>query len=147
MAIRLLLAAALLLALAGCGGEGSAKDEVRLLAPVGIVDDVTRFERRTGCRVELRVYDEDEDVAAIARRRDADVIAGPVPPGGTPDDSVELVRITLEDGLEITVPKELGSAFEGTARPAGLRSTAWEIRTEGENQDCAERWVDYATSE
>jgi hypothetical protein len=147
MAIRLLLAAALLLPLAGCGGEGSSNDEVRLLAPVGIVDDVTRFERRTGCRVELRVYDEDEDVAAIARRRDADVIAGPVPPGGTPDDSVELVRITLEDGLEITVPKELGSAFEGTARPAGRRSTAWEIRTEGENQDCAERWVDYATSE
>jgi hypothetical protein len=147
MAIRLLLAAALLLGLAGCGGEGSSNDEVRLLAPVGIVDDVTRFERRTGCRVELRVYDEDEDVAAIARRRDTDVIAGPVPPGGTPDDSVELVRITLEDGLEITVPKELGSAFEGTARPAGRRSTAWEIRTEGENQDCAERWVDYATSE
>lgn len=147
MVIRLLLAAALLLVLAGCGGEQDTRSEVSLLAPVGVAGDVTRFERETGCRVDLRVYDEGEDLAAIARRRDVDVIAGPVPPGGSPHDSVELVRITLDGGIEITVPKELASAFNGAARPAGRRSTAWQIRTEGENQDCAERWVDYATSQ
>jgi hypothetical protein len=147
MAIRLVLAAALLLVLAGCGEEQDARSEVRLLAPAGIVEDVTRFERQTGCRVELRVYDEGEDVTAIARRRDTDVIAGPVPPGGVAHDSVELVRITLEGGIELTVPKDVASAFDGAARPAGRRSTAWRIRPEGENQECAERWVDYATSE
>jgi hypothetical protein len=146
MAVRLHLAAALLFVLAGCGGEQEARREVRLLAPAGIVEDVSRFERETGCRVDLRVYDKGENVAAIARRRDADVIAAPVPPGGVVHDSVELVRITLEAGLEITVPKPLASAFDGAVRPAGRRRTAWTIRQDGDNPDCARRWLDYATS-
>jgi hypothetical protein len=32
-------------------------------------------------------------------------------------------------------------------RPACRRSTAWVIREDGDNRDCAERWVDYATSQ
>src|SRR5512132_2366162 len=139
------LVAAALLALAGCGGSGDRR-EVRLLAPAGLVGDVTPFERETGCRVDLRVY-EGEDLDAIARRRDVDVIAGPVPPGERTDDSVELVRVTLPSGIEITVPKKLASAFHGTVRPAGRRTTAWVIREDGDNPDCAERWLDYATSQ
>jgi hypothetical protein len=146
MAVRLHLAAAPLLLLAACGGEKETRREVRLLAPAGIVEDVPRFERTTGCRVDLRVYDEDEDVDAIARRRNADVVAGPVPPGGTPHVSQELVRITLERGIEITVPKRLASAFDGEVRPAGRRSLAWTIREEGDNDACARRWLDHATS-
>jgi hypothetical protein len=140
------LVAAALLALAGCGGSGDRR-EVRLLAPAGLVGDVTPFERETGCRVDLRVYDEGEDVDAIARRRDVDVIAGPVRPGKRADDSVQLVRVTLPSGIEITVPKKLASAFHGTVRPAGRRTTAWVIREDGDNSDCAERWLDYATSQ
>jgi hypothetical protein len=140
------LVAAALLALAGCGGSGDRR-EVRLLAPAGLVGDVTPFERETGCRVDLRVYDEGEDLDAIARRRDVDVIAGPVPPGERADDSVELVRVTLPSGIEITLPKTLASAFHGTVRPAGRRTTAWMIRDEGDNQVCAKRWLDYATSQ
>jgi hypothetical protein len=140
------LVAAALLTLAGCGG-GEHQREVRLLAPAGLVGDVAQFERETGCRVDLRVYDEGEDLDAIARRRDVDVIATPVPPGESADDSVELVRITLPSGIEITVPKTLASAFQGTVRPAGRRSTVWVIREDGDNRDCAERWVDYATSQ
>ena len=108
---------------------------------------MTPFERETGCRVDLRVYDEGEDLDAIARRRDVDVIAEPVPPGERADDSVELVRVTLRSGIEITVPKKLASAFHGTVRPAGRRTTAWVIREDGDNPDCAERWLDYATSQ
>ena len=140
------LVAAALLALPGCGGSGDRR-EVRLLAPAGLVGDVTPFERETGCRVDLRVYDEGEDLDAIARRRDVDVIAEPVPPGGRADDSVELVRVRLRSGIEITVPKKLASAFRGTVRPAGRRTTAWVIREDGDNPDCAERWLDYATSQ
>ena len=147
MAVRLHLAAVLLLAVTACGGGGEAEREVRLLAPAGIVEDTTGFERETGCRVDLRIYDDGEDVDAIARRRDADAVAGPVLPGRTPDVSVELVRITLEGGLELTIPRELASAFDGLVRPAGRRSIAWMIRREGDNDACARRWLDYATSE
>jgi hypothetical protein len=147
MAIRLVLAAALALALAGCGGDSTTRREVRLLAPAGVVDDVAPFERRTGCRVDLRVYDEGEKIDAIARRRNADVVAGPVPPGQVAHDTVELVRIELDDGLEVTIPKALASAFEGTPHAAGRRATRWVIREDGVNEDCAERWLDYATSQ
>lgn len=140
------LAAAALLALAGCGGSEN-RLEVRLLAPAGLVGDVTPFERETGCRVDLRVYDEGEDLDAIARRRDVDVLAEPVPPGERADDSVELVRIALTSGIEITVPKTLASAFHGTVRPAGRRTTAWVIREDGDNRECAKRWLDYARSQ
>jgi hypothetical protein len=140
------LVAAALLALAGCGGSEDRR-EVRLLAPAGLVGDVTPFERETGCRVDLRVYDEGEDLDAIARRRDVDIIAEPVQRGERADDSVELVRVTLPSGIEITVPKKLASAFHGTVQPAGRRTTRWVIREEGDNPDCAERWLDYATSQ
>jgi hypothetical protein len=147
MAARLHLAAALLFALAGCGGDEGAPRELRLLAPAGIVEETTRFERESGCRVNLRIYDDGEDVDAIARRRDADVVAGPVPPGDKPHVSVELVRITLEGGLELTIPRELASAFDGRVRPAGRRSIVWRIREEGENDACSRLWLDYATSQ
>jgi hypothetical protein len=147
MAARVHLAAALLLAVTACGGDQEPRREVRLLAPAGIVGNAARFEEETGCRVDLRVHDEDEDVDAIARRRDADVVAGPVPPGDKPHVSVELVRITLEGGLELTIPRELASAFDGHVRPAGRRSIVWTIREDGENDACARRWLDYATSQ
>ena len=147
MAIRFVLAAVLLLALAACGGESEADREVRLLAPPGLVADTTAFERQSGCRVDLRVYDEDEDLAAIARRRNVDVVARPVPRGAPADDSVELVRVELASGLEVTIPRTLAPAFEGAARPAGRRRTAWVISEDGENEHCAERWLDYATSQ
>jgi hypothetical protein len=146
MAIRLVFAATMLLVLGGCG-DSADTHEVRLLAPAGLVGDVAAFERRTGCRVDLRVYDENEDLAVIARRRDVDVVAGPVPPGGVAHDSVDLVRVELDSGLQVTIPKPLAPAFDGTAHAAGRRTTAWVIREEGENQDCAERWLDYATSD
>lgn len=137
----------MVLALAGCGGDSTPTSEVRLLAPPGLVDDVADFEQQTGCVVDLRVYDEGEDVAAIAERRDADVVARPVPIGQVAHDTVELVRIELDDGLEVTIPKALASGFEGNAHPAGRRATRWVIRDDGENQGCAERWLDYATSQ
>jgi hypothetical protein len=147
MAIRPVLAALLLFAFAGCGGEREADREVRLLAPAGLVDDTAAFERRTGCRVDLRVYDEGEDLDAIARRRNVDVVAAPVPPGAPADDSIDLVTVELASGLEVTIPSALASAFEGAARPAGRRRTSWMIREDGRNEDCAERWLDYATSQ
>jgi hypothetical protein len=147
MAIRLHLAAGLLLALAGCGGDGDSRAEVSLLAPVGVAPDVARFERESGCHVDLRVYDEEEDVAAIARRRDADVVAGPVPPGVTPHFSEPLLRITIANGLDVTIPKRLAPAFDRPTRPAGSRSLVWSIRPEGDNDSCARRWVAYATSQ
>jgi hypothetical protein len=145
MATRFLLAAAFLVTVAGCGGDSDARREVRLLAPAGLAEDVAPFERQTGCRVDLRVYDEGEDLAAIARRRDVDVVAEPVPAGETPHDSIELVRVQLAAGLEVTIPKELASAYRGTARPAGVRRIRWEIREQGENENCARRWLAYAT--
>lgn len=103
--MRALLAAGLLTVLAGCSGD-SAPREVRLLAPVGIAKDVTRYERQTGCRVDLRVYDAGEDLAAIARRRDVDAIAAPTPAGRDPDVVEELVRLTLEAGVVLTIPRD-----------------------------------------
>jgi hypothetical protein len=147
MAVRLLLSAALMLILSGCGGDGPTSREVRLLAPADLVEDLSSFEQATRCRVDLRVYDEGEDLPTIARRRNVDVVAAPAPPGIEPHDSVELVRITLESGLEITVPKRLAQAFPKPARPAGRRETRWTFREAGENQDCARRWVAYATSQ
>ena len=147
MAARSLLAVALLAALPACGGDDDSTREVKLLAPAGLVGGVLPFERQTGCRVDLRVYDEDEDMATIARRRDVDVVARPVRPGERPDDSVELVRITLEPGLEVTIPKRLAAAYDRPTRPAGRRLTRWTIREEGENFDCARRWLRYATSQ
>jgi hypothetical protein len=148
MAVRVHLAVGLLLALAGCGGdgEGDSRSEVRLLAPAGVAPDTARFERESGCRVDVRVYDDEEDVAAIARRRDVDVVAGPVPPGGTAHFSEPLVRITIAKNLELTVPKRLASAFNRPARPAGRRSLAWSIRPEGEDDACARRWLAHVTS-
>jgi hypothetical protein len=145
MSIRSTLAAAFLVAVAGCGGDSDPSREVRLLAPAGLAEDVASFERQTGCGVDLRVYDEDEDLAAIARRRDVDVVAEPVSAGETPHDSIALVRVELATGLEVTIPKELAAAYRGTARPAGLRRTRWKIREQGENEDCARRWLAYAT--
>jgi putative spermidine/putrescine transport system substrate-binding protein len=83
MSVRALLAAAVL-ALAGCSGEETEDRELLLVAPAGYVEDgsttpsadwVTPFERQSGCSVTVRVYDDDEDVVAIARRRDADAAA------------------------------------------------------------------------
>jgi len=147
MAVRSLLAAVLLALLPACGGDDDATREVKLLAPAGLVGDVARFERDTGCRVDLRVYDEDEDIATIARRRDVDVVARPVRAGERPDDSVELVRIMLEPGLEITIPKRLAAAYDRPTRPAGRRLTRWTIRDAGENPECARRWIAYATAQ
>jgi hypothetical protein len=147
MAIRSVLAALLLFALAGCGSEQEAGREVRLLAPAGLVDDTAAFERRTGCRVDLRVYDEGEDLDAIARRRNVDVVAAPAPPGTPADDSVALVTIELASGLEVTIPRPLASAFPGPTKPAGHRRTRWMIREDGRDEACAERWLDYATSQ
>lgn len=147
MALRLVLAAALVAALAACGGDDEATREVKLLAPAGLVGNVAAFERQTGCRVDLRVYDDGEHLDAIARRRDVDAVARPVRPGERADDSVELVRITLEPGLVITIPKELAPAYDRPTRPAGRRLTRWAIREDGENPGCARRWVDYATSQ
>lgn len=146
MVIRLLLGGALL-AVTGCGANAPAAREVRLLAPAWAVGDLAAFERRTGCRVELRVYDENEDLEVIADRRDIDVVAAPVPPGGDGDRSEEFVQVTLEGGVEITIPKRLSTAFGGQTRPAGRRSIIWLTRTEGDNDDCGRRWLAYAMSQ
>jgi hypothetical protein len=147
MSIRVVLAASLLSVVVGCGGDSEAR-EVRLLAPVGIAKDVTGFERETGCRVDLRVYDEGEDIAAIARRRDADAIAGPTAPGAVPDVVEELVRVRLEGGVVLTIPRDLASAFNAPeVRSAGRRQISWTIREEGDNDECARRWIAYASSQ
>jgi hypothetical protein len=149
MSVRALLAAALLTALAGCGGEGS-EQELRLLAPVGIVEDgdERRFERETGCRVDLRVYDEEEDVDAIADRRDTDAIARPTPNGSIPHLSEEMVRATLEGGVVVTIPRELAPALSPVkVRPAGRREISWVLRDKGDNRDCATRWIAQAISQ
>ena len=147
MSIRVLLAAALLSVLVGCGGDSEAR-EVRLLAPVGIAKDVTSFEHATRCRVDLRVYDEGEDIAAIARRRDADAIAGPTAPGAVPDVVEALVRVKLEGGVVLTIPRDLASAFDpAEVRSAGRRQISWTIRKEGDNDECARRWIAHAVSQ
>ncbi len=145
--MRALLAAAFLTVLAGCGGDSPPR-EVRLLAPVGVAKDVPRFERETGCRVDLRVYDEAEDVGAIARRRGADVIAGGTPAGGVPDVVQELARLTLEGGIVLIIPRSLASEFDWVdIRSAGRRQLSWTISEEGDNDDCARRWLAHATSQ
>lgn len=145
--MRALLAAALLSGVAGCGGSSDTR-EVRLLAPVGIAKDVTRFERETGCRVDLRVYDDDEDIDAIAQRRDADAIAGRTPAGGVPDIVQELARLTLEGGVVLIIPRSLASEFDWVdIRSAGRRQLSWTIREEGDNDDCARRWIAHAISQ
>lgn len=145
--MRTLLAAAFLTVLAGCGGESPPR-EVRLLAPVGIANDVPRFEQETGCRVDLRVYDEGEDIEAIARRRDSDAIAGPTPAGGQPDIVQELARLTLAGGVVLIIPRTLASEFDWVdIRSAGRRQLSWKVREEGDNDDCARRWVAHATSQ
>jgi hypothetical protein len=149
MSVRALLAAALLTALAGCGGEGS-EQELRLLAPAGIVEDgdARRFERETGCRLDLRVYDEEEDLDAIADRRDADAIARPTPNGAVPHLSEEMVRATLEGGVVVTIPRELAPALNPVkVRPARRREISWVLREEGDNRDCATRWISQAISQ
>lgn len=146
MVVRALLAASLLATAAGCGGDEPAH-EVRVLAPVALVGDPTPFEGETGCRVDLRVYDQGEDIAAIAKRRNVDVVARPVRAGETPHDSVELVRITLERDLEIVVPEATAAAFDRPTRPAGRRETRWEIHPDAPNPDCARRWLAYVTSQ
>jgi hypothetical protein len=143
-----LLTAALLTAVAGCGGE--ERSEVRLLAPVGIVSDAEadRFERETDCRVDLRVYDPNEDIEAIAERRDTDAIAEPTRNGETPHVSEALAQLTLKDGIVVTVPARLATALDPLLiRPAGRRDLTWTIREEGDNDDCARRWIAYATSQ
>jgi hypothetical protein len=148
MSARAVLTAALLIALAGCGGE--ERREVRLLAPVGIVsdEDSATFERETNCHVDVRVYDSDEELDAISRRRDTDAIAAPTRNGETPHVSEALAQLTLKDGVVVTVPARLAPALEPLLiRPAGRRDLTWSIREEGDNDDCARRWIAYATSQ
>jgi hypothetical protein len=143
MSIRAPLAATLLAVLAGCGGD--QPPEVRVLAPAWIDADVQRFEDESGCRVDLRTYDEGEDLAPIAERRDIDVIAelqlNPI------DQAERFVRVTLSGGVVVTIPERLASAFTGPKAPAQPRSISWAIRPEGDNPDCARRWLAYATSQ
>lgn len=149
MSARALLAAALAVGIAGCGGE-EGEPEVRLLAPVGIVEDgdIRRYERDARCRVDLRVYDLDEDIDAIADRRDADAIARPTPNGAVPHLAEEMVRATLEGGIVVTVPRDLAPALRPVEmRPAGRRELSWILREEGDNRECAVRWIAQATSQ
>jgi hypothetical protein len=147
MSVRLVPAVLVLALVAGCGGDAPAR-ELRLLAPVGIAKNIEAFEQETGCRVDLRVYDEGENVAAIARRRDADAIAGPTQGGRVPDVVDELAQVTLKGGVVVTIPRRLASAFDWIdIRPAGRRQLSWTIREEGDNEDCARRWIAYATSQ
>jgi hypothetical protein len=167
MSIRIGLAATLVAFATACGGDTGTR-QVRLLAPPGYVEDgstlpgsdwVTPFERRTGCEVDARIYDENEDVVAIARRRDIDAVAGSeeilaelrrereLLPGSTPHDIVALARVRLASGIELTIPQELAQALRPVLiRPAGHRTIAWAIREEGDNRDCARRWIAYAIS-
>ena len=144
MSIRALLVATVL-ALAGYGGDESTR-EVSLVAPVWIGADIQRFERESGCRVDLRVYDEGEDLNAIAERRDVDIVARPAlrPPI---DETEQFVRVFLSGGADVTIPRELASAFPGRKEPAPPRSIRWEARPEGDNEACARRWIAYATSQ
>lgn len=145
MAARLLAAAALL-TVAGCGSS-TAQPHVGVLAPAWIDDDIPRFEHQTGCRVDLRTYDEGEDLAAIAKRRETDVIAAPVPRGQDGDQVEQFVHVTVDGGVELTIPKRLASAFEGPQRPAGRRGIVWLTRDGNGDRRCIGRWVRYATSQ
>ena len=144
MAVRVLAAAAVL-ALAGCGSKAN-EPHVAVLAPGWIDDDVPRFEQQTGCRVDLRVYDESEDLAAIAERRETDVVATAVPSERNADQVEEFVHVTLDGGVEITIPKQLARAFDGPRRPAGSRAIVWTTTNRGSgDRRCISRWVDYVT--
>ena len=148
MSMRALLAAALLTAMGGCGGD--ERREVRLLAPAGIVSDAdaARFERETDCRVDLRVYDPNEDLVPIAKRRDSDAIAAPTRDGETAHVTDEMARLTLKDGVVVTVPTRLAAALDPVeTQPAGQRRLTWTMREEGDNDDCARRWIAYASSQ
>ena len=148
MSIRALLAVTLLTTVAGCGGE--ERREVRLLAPAGVVSeaDATRFEHETHCVVDLRVYDPNEDLEPIAERRDTDAIAAPTLNGETADVTDEMARLTLKDGVVVTVPTRLAAALDPLeTQPAGQRRLTWTIREDGDNDDCARRWIAYATSQ
>jgi hypothetical protein len=148
MSMRALLAATLLAAMAGCGSD--ERREVRLLAPAGIVSeaDSARFERETDCRVDLRVYDANEDLGPIAKRRDSDAIAAPTEDGETADVTDEMARLTLKNGVVVTVPTRLAAALDPVeAQAAGLRRLTWTIRDQGDNDDCAHRWIAYASSQ
>lgn len=147
MSARALLAAAIAV-LTGCGGEDQR--EVRLLAPAGIVSDANaaRFERETDCRVDVRVYDPQEKLEPIAERRDTDAVAGPTREGETAHSSEEMARLTLKGGVVVTVPRRLAATLDPVeTRPAGRRRLTWTIREEGDNGDCARRWIAYATSQ
>ena len=148
MSMRALLAATLLTATGGCGGD--ERREVRLLAPAGIVSDAdaARFERETDCRVDLRVYDPNEDLVPIAKRRDSDAIAAPTRDGETAHVTDEMARLTLKDGVVVTVPTRLAAVLDPVeTQPAGQRRLTWTMREEGDNDDCARRWIAYATSQ
>ena len=146
--MRALFAATLVAAMAGCGSDDG--QEVRLLAPAGIVSeaDSARFEQETDCRVDLRVYDANEDLGPIAERRDSDAIAAPTRDGETAHVIDEMARLTLKDGVLVTVPTRLAAALDPVeTQPAGQRRLTWTIRKEGDNDDCARRWIAYATSQ
>jgi hypothetical protein len=109
--------------------------------------------------VDARIYDENEDVVAIARRRDVDAVAGSeeilarlgrageLLPGATRQDSVAFARVTLASGVELTIPRHLARALRPESiRPAGRRTIAWAIRKDGDNRDCARRWIAHAVS-
>jgi hypothetical protein len=148
MSMRALFAATLLAAMTGCGSD--ERREVRVLAPAGIVSDVesARFERETHCRVDLRIYDPTEDLVPIAKRRDSDAIAAPTRNGETAHVTDEMARLILKDGVVVTVPTRLAAALDPVeTQPAGQRRLTWTIREEGDNDDCARRWIAYATSQ
>jgi hypothetical protein len=148
MAVRLLLAVALLAA-AGCGSNTQEPEaHVALLAPAWIDDDIPRFEQQTGCRIDLRVYDDDEDLAAIAKRRETDVVAMPIGGGHAADQSEQFVEVTLDGGAKITVPARLARPFAGPRRPAGRKGIVWRVTREGSGDArCIRRWLAYATSQ
>jgi hypothetical protein len=144
MAIRLGAAVALL-AVAGCGSTTS-EPRVALLAPVWTDADIPRFERQTGCRVDLRVYDAGEDLRAIAKRRETDVVATPVPPGQAGDQVEAFVHVTVDGVVELTIPKRLAAAFDGPRRPAGTRGIVWLPTRRGSgDRRCISRWLLYVT--
>ncbi len=153
MSARALLAAALV-AVSGCGGDGA--NELRILAPVHVPLQLTTFERETGCRPDVRIYDEGEDVRAISRRRNVDVVAadratlvrlGAAVQRRTPYTVVKLARVELRDGPTVTVPEELASAFDGRATPAASRAFAWAILNAGPNDDCARLWFRHVSAQ
>jgi hypothetical protein len=145
MSFRRVVATALVAALSGCGGAEERR-EVRLLAPAWIDADIQRFERESGCLVDLRVYDDDEELEPIAERRNVDIVAARAP-NGDGDQSEQFVTVTLRGGVEVTVPERLASAYDGRKRPAGRRAIVWMPRRGGGNPECARRWLGYATSQ